>query len=110
MSCKTLIKIKKSFIYIFYMFVYMTNSRHINLVIFFVTNFNGRWVVTGQTESSLLKISIAFFFTWKCSEIYSVIPKNFLFKNLVLFIGPLMNLWVSPDSRNLNATLKHFFK
>ena len=45
---------------------------------------------------------------------YSVTPKNFFSKNIFLFIGPLMNLFVNPFFINLNAVLndalRYFFE
>ena len=46
----------------------------------------------GLTDNSLLYINIPTLFSLNFFEIYSVIPKNFLFKKDFLFIGPLINL------------------
>ena len=66
------------------------------LFIFFDTNFNGRCVVTGQTDSFSLKINIATFLVFVLSAKYSVTPKYFLFKKFFFEIGPVTSLFVKP--------------
>ena len=53
-------------------------------VISFETKFSGKWVVIGQTDKSLLYISIANFFLLKDLAIYSVTPRYLFSKVLVL--------------------------
>ena len=67
---------------------------------------SGKWVVKGQTDNFLLYISIALFLILKFFEIYSVMPKYFLFKKVFLFIGPLINLLILFFLIILNASWK----
>ena len=54
------------------------------------------------------KLTLQCFFVLNFFEIYSVNPKNFLFKNVDLLIGPLINLLEIPDFKILNAVSKQF--
>ena len=74
----------------------------------FETNLIGTCVVKGQTANFLLNINIAFSFIENLEQMYSVIPRYFLFKKVDFEIGPLISLFEFPFLIMSKATSNEF--